>query len=300
MGFARRGGPAVARSQRLRQREIRAVRQLVGECGDLSNDWEVCCARLLAGTMALTNAQGGALGGSRVIPGVGLMPIGPVLGMGFEGAAEGLFKEYVRVRRALHNPVLSRFAALGLPSATRSRAQLLDDRSWYRSEDFIDWFKPMGLDDGLFSMHAPVGTGMSLMMSLHRQHGSSAFESRHRQLARLIQQETAPILGNTLVAAGEPRLLVLPPRLRQVLLCLLEGDGEKQAAARLGLSRAAIHEYVGRLYRHFGVNDRAELLSLFLKRSGLLSRLQALLAAPEADDAGSAGDACTRAVTVSL
>jgi DNA-binding CsgD family transcriptional regulator len=46
----------------------------------------------------------------------------------------------------------------------------------------------------------------------------------------------------------------------------VEGDSEKQLAARLGLSRATIHQYVTALYRHFGVSSRAQLLALAIKR----------------------------------
>jgi len=46
----------------------------------------------------------------------------------------------------------------------------------------------------------------------------------------------------------------------------LEGDSEKQVAARLGLSRQTVHQYVTMLYRHFGVFSRAQLLAHILRR----------------------------------
>ena len=60
----------------------------------------------------------------------------------------------------------------------------------------------------------------------------------------------------------------LPQHLRQTLFCLLDGASEKEAAARLGLSRHTVHEYITALYRRFGVNSRAELLVLCLRRGG--------------------------------
>jgi DNA-binding CsgD family transcriptional regulator len=53
---------------------------------------------------------------------------------------------------------------------------------------------------------------------------------------------------------------------RQTLDALMEGDSEKEAALRLGLSVHTIHEYVNSLYRRFGVSSRAELLAHFLRR----------------------------------
>jgi len=70
------------------------------------------------------------------------------------------------------------------------------------------------------------------------------------------------------VSATEPSPDKLSPRLRQTLACLLEGDSEKQVAARLSLSRATTHQYVTALYRHFRVQSRAQLLANAFKRSG--------------------------------
>jgi DNA-binding NarL/FixJ family response regulator len=58
----------------------------------------------------------------------------------------------------------------------------------------------------------------------------------------------------------------LPRHLRSTLFCLLEGISEKEAAARLGLSRHTVHGYIAALYRHFRVKSRAELLVLCLRR----------------------------------
>ena len=47
---------------------------------------------------------------------------------------------------------------------------------------------------------------------------------------------------------------------------LLEGDGEKQVAAKLNLSRHTVHEYVKMLYHQLGVSSRSELLSQWVGR----------------------------------
>ena len=58
----------------------------------------------------------------------------------------------------------------------------------------------------------------------------------------------------------------LSPRLRQTLAHLLEGDAEKQIAAQLGSSQATTHQYVTTLYRHFGVQSRAQLIADLLRQ----------------------------------
>ena len=60
---------------------------------------------------------------------------------------------------------------------------------------------------------------------------------------------------------GGPSVSDLPPRVRQVLVCLMEGDSEKQVALRLGISPYTVHDYVKQLHHRFEVSSRGELLS---------------------------------------
>jgi DNA-binding CsgD family transcriptional regulator len=56
----------------------------------------------------------------------------------------------------------------------------------------------------------------------------------------------------------------LSPRERQVLNRLLQGDSEKQVAAKLGISSHTVHVYVRTLHIAFNVASRGELLALFI------------------------------------
>jgi DNA-binding NarL/FixJ family response regulator len=49
------------------------------------------------------------------------------------------------------------------------------------------------------------------------------------------------------------------------LRCLLEGDSDKQIAARLGLSAYTINQYTKTIYRHFSVSSRAQLMARWIK-----------------------------------
>jgi DNA-binding NarL/FixJ family response regulator len=103
---------------------------------------------------------------------------------------------------------------------------------------------------------------------LHSCSGEVPLAERCRRLVHLAQREIGPLMGTALAVAGEPGSGDLPPRLRQALDCLLDGDGEKQAVSRLGISRLTVHDYVRGLYRHLGVSSRGELLAYFLRRCG--------------------------------
>ena len=58
----------------------------------------------------------------------------------------------------------------------------------------------------------------------------------------------------------------LSPRLRQTLGRLLAGDSEKQIGRNLRISKHTVHVYIKRLYRHYDVNSRGELLAKFVRR----------------------------------
>jgi DNA-binding NarL/FixJ family response regulator len=66
-------------------------------------------------------------------------------------------------------------------------------------------------------------------------------------------------------AAGDE---AMAPRMRQTLRHLLTGDSEKQIASKLEISQHTVHVYVKRLYRHYGVSSRGELLARFVAGGG--------------------------------
>jgi DNA-binding CsgD family transcriptional regulator len=109
-------------------------------------------------------------------------------------------------------------------------------------------------------MHQP-DRGTCHQINISRPWGDRPFTDRERRLLHLCHLEVASLHGDRLATGDAPSATTLPPRLRQVLRCLLEGDSEKQAAARLALNAHTLHEHVKRLHRHFGVSSRGELLA---------------------------------------
>jgi DNA-binding NarL/FixJ family response regulator len=123
----------------------------------------------------------------------------------------------------------------------------------------------MGMMEGLSSRCPTATTDELIVISLTRPDGERAFNRKARHIVEWMQLQFAAHYGRALWLGFQPNQNGLSPRLRQVLECLLEGDSEKLAALRLGIRSGTIHDYVKRLYRHFGVNSRAELLAEFLK-----------------------------------
>ena len=164
------------------------------------------------------------------------------------------------------HPLCGPLCTMGRRS-TRTRLQLMEDRAWYRSEFYNEHLKPeFGLDHCINSFRELSADGTSDYITVHRAAGDRDFSPRERRLVSFFHTELAHRIGSALIAAKDRRdLSRLSPRLRQTLECLQQGDGEKQVASRLGLSRPTVHQYVMALYRHFGVCSRAELLAYFLR-----------------------------------
>ncbi len=74
------------------------------------------------------------------------------------------------------------------------------------------------------------------------------------------------MIGGPLARVAEPTPMALPPSVRRVLACILEGDGDKQIAAKLGLSIYTVNDYTKTIYRHFGVQSRSQLLARWVRR----------------------------------
>jgi DNA-binding CsgD family transcriptional regulator len=140
--------------------------------------------------------------------------------------------------------------------------------------------------DDFVGLHTDAGPRHFFAMGLNRPQGDRPFGPRQRRLLHRCAVEFVPLLGTRLAPGTAPSVSRLAPRQRQVLLCFFEGDSEKQAAARLGIARDTVHEYVRRLHRAFGVSSRGELLA---RCAPLLPVLRAEQAAVPGDGDGDDG-----------
>jgi DNA-binding CsgD family transcriptional regulator len=255
----------MGKSQRLRLGDVRGVFHLVGECRELGDDARAWRPHMVIGLCRLTEAQLGIAGGARVVALTGLMVPIDFADHGWPNPlGRVMFLAAMKDPEVLDSEVMRRFNRLKGRCVTRIRQQLFDDRVYYTSAFHNDVNKPCGLDHVLMSRYAPPGRDWQHELVLNRLLGDRPFGRRERRLVHLFQLEIGPLLGGALASTGGPP--PLSPRQRQTMEALLEGDSEKEAALRLGLSVNTVHEYVTALYRRFGVSSRAELLARFLRR----------------------------------
>lgn len=258
----------MAKTELLRVQDVRDAYRLVGECRDVGSDPALWHRRLLEGVCALIGGPS-ATGGE----GLWLRPQQPVRVFsvyenGFDARAREFYAAFHRELGPAREPIFRAMQRIPGRLVTRSRGQLLSDAEWYSSSFFNEFQRPVNIEDRLTSVYQVSEAGAISVLVLHRGASERKFSPRELRLLNFVHEEVGRLIGHALVSVTEPTAEKLSPRLRQTLACLLDGDSEKQVAARLGLSAATTHEYVTALYRHFGVHSRAQLLAHALKRRG--------------------------------
>jgi DNA-binding CsgD family transcriptional regulator len=258
----------MAKSDLLRVQDIRDAYRLIGDCRDLGSDPGLWFPRMLEGLCRLFGALTATGGEGRwVRPHGAIEPIS-AFQFGLKGRHYELFMAYMRANRAATDPIYRPLQHVRDRLITRTRRQVVSDAVWYRSAVFNENFRPTGIDHRLVSLDQVSDVGAISAIDLDRPMGDPDFSPREQRLLHFFHGELGRLIGRSLASATEPSPERLSPRLRQTLTCLLEGDSEKQVAARLSLSHATTHQYVTALYRRFGVQSRGQLLAYVMKRIG--------------------------------
>ena len=179
-----------------------------------------------------------------------------------------MFSPYAS-RGAKGDPLLDRVLSLPRTSGIRvhRRCDLVTDKEWLADEVVATIREPMHLGDTIHA-YLPCGHGAVVGLQIVRDAVDGPFEERDRNLIELMVLEA----GQYLAPRPPLRFRSLKLRERQTLECLLNGDSEKQAAAKLGLSIHTVHDYVKRLYRVFNVASRGELMAQVLGTKQTMTR----------------------------
>ena len=104
------------------------------------------------------------------------------------------------------------------------------------------------------------------MLQFHRAVKRRDFSARELAFVGEAHAAVASLIGGPLSRFDEPSAHGIPAGARRVLACILEGDADKQVAARLGLSVHTVNGYAKEIYRHFGVRGRTELMARWIRR----------------------------------
>ncbi|MGE6757451.1 helix-turn-helix transcriptional regulator [Corallococcus interemptor] len=120
----------------------------------------------------------------------------------------------------------------------------------------------------MYSIRGSEAPGVVRGIGLYRGRSERPFDEADRELLHLFHAECGALLDPPEPTEEKAPDVRLAPRERQTLELLLQGLGDKQIAARLGISRFTVNQYTKTLYRRFGVQSRTALIARVLGQQG--------------------------------
>jgi len=172
-----------------------------------------------------------------------------------------------------HNPTYSvslsgYIAQFGQQPGLAARiSDLIPMTDWEQSLEYDEVYRVIGVRHCLVCFHFIPGRPDEVYGSyLCRAAGRRDFSPREVLAVQTAFATVTPLVGGALARIAEPSPSALPPRVRDVLRCVLEGDSDKQIALRLKISKYTVNQYTKMLYTYFGVQSRAELLARWVRR----------------------------------
>jgi DNA-binding CsgD family transcriptional regulator len=259
----------MGQSSQLRLRDVALAHRIVNECRDLWADPAAWRRHLVAGASQLTGmavshysefTTAGRHGKPRIFcnADVGWRDTSAyMIYVAASAAHPNQFKFFPGSERILPR--------LAQKPVVASRADLCPDDPWYKSTIFNEFRRPAHLDDNVLSAIQRGPTEFAILDLSQDVADARPTQRTKRQLA-LLHRLIEPLIGSELATEHQRGIHGLSPQLRATLELLLGGDSEKMIAENLGVRRATAHEYIGKVYRHFNVQSRPELMAYFVHR----------------------------------
>lgn len=258
-------------SSQIRIAEIHAVYQVIGECRELGDDPEIWRQHFFKQLAQLVSADlviGGEMASlkSGQPRDLGTTVYGWENGFnprGWERALELLQTD------PTYSPVLAGYARRVTHSdgLALRLTEFIHEPAWRRSVDYQEVNRTIGVEYSLYCLCSIPDTSDEVNGPvLMRAAGRRNFNDRETAIVQLACSRIAPLVGGPLARFAEPAPSDLPPRVREVLRCVLEGDGDKQIAKRLGIRPLTVNVHTKVIYRHFHVQSRTELLARWIRR----------------------------------
>lgn len=226
--------------------------------------------RLMAGLCAMVGAQNACWIGSVHLD--GSLPEDPVHGwrasvVRFLHPTPPLDEGAREQAQNLTRGVAEESTVANVAGAGRFRANRLRDlvpESWFASPYYHSYFRGSNRSDAVY-VAFPVNEDTESWFGVFRACGQPDFTCEERDtLAYALRGikwfHRRLLLGHGLLVASAP----LSPAERRVLHLLLTSASEKMIGHQLGLTVSSTHQYVVAIFRKFGVNSRAALMSLWL------------------------------------
>lgn len=252
----------------LKCEDFRTVFRLLGECSELWLDPAAWQDHLLGGVSQLIQLPVGLRAEIDGFASRAPVQVIEAREHGWEDAAwQSHYATMMRRNGPFANaPLDVRFRDLVTQhgNLTLSRADVVGDHEWHRSEEFNLAHRPARMDEVLYSA-IPMGRPGRVHLLAFGGAGHRPTR-RDRELLDLLHNELVPLIGSRLTTEAHYSMHGLSPRRREILALVAAGLPEKLIAERLRLRASSVNEQMQALYLHFGVHGRARLMAYLLNR----------------------------------
>jgi DNA-binding CsgD family transcriptional regulator len=253
---------------RLRITDAQAVFRLLGEVRELGNDPAAWKPHMLRGLTRLVRGVVAGTGECLRSRRPDQLPFCGFADVGFASdAIRRTYYQYAYGEDFSNDPAMPAWLAVMRRDDpwTARRQDFTPDRVWYASDHAQRVLRPAGVEQYMTSGYPVAALDVVHMITISRPWGERRFVGRELAILHLFHTELGR-LWDEIPAPADDVLAKLPPRLRQTLEALASGDGEKQIAARYGLSRHTVHNHIRELYRRADCGTRGALLSRMLPK----------------------------------
>ena len=242
----------------LREPDVAALLRIAGEVSELPHDKLVRRTHVLRCLLNLIGGRSAALM-EMALPDEGpFARAGTIINVDTSCEAETIGSELYLIHNAPADPALHEFLAARGQTITMVRDPRWD-REWYRSTHYDVVRRPFDMDHSLYC-RLTLPDGCDMAVGIQRCPGDPLFTERERAIVHLLHTHAPHVYAGP-VRAGKPKLDRLAPRLQPVLRYLMQGNCDKEIAAKLKLSRHTIHRYTQAIFAALGVHSRGELLA---------------------------------------
>ncbi len=150
---------------------------------------------------------------------------------------------------------------------TRTRQQVLSDEQWYTHPTVKKYRLERGIDHFLYSVY-PLGQTHCSAVGFFRRVGRKPFSSLQRRICHIIFSNVKWLHENSFPDHKGQSCRDISPRMRTVLIYLLEGMQKEQIAKKLHISPETVKTHIRKIYKHFHVSSQIELMRHFKVGNG--------------------------------
>ena len=150
---------------------------------------------------------------------------------------------------------------------TRTRQQVVPDDIWYNHPTIKQYKIGRGVDHFLYSIY-PLSELHCSAIGFFRRVGREPFTELQRRICHIILSNVKWLHENSFPDRKCDSSRDLTPRLRTVLIYLLDGKQKHEIARQLHISPETAKAHIRKIYRHFDVNSQVELMNYFRVGNG--------------------------------